>query len=329
MRAREERLKVPAGPAAQPTVKEYLEWVRNRQVVHFKLLGKPREPDVTLELSKLNSYDDVTAALATKLGMDDPRKLRLTAQNAYSHQPKPVPLASSTLDSLASMLATYGNTTDVLFYEVLDIPLADLERLKCIKVAWYSARVEEAAALALRVPKEANVGELLEHVRTLVDPRPVGPLRLLAIYNNKINRVYAPDDAVDGIFDDYWQIRAEEVAPEEAILGPNDRLVSVVHFNRDSVASHLAPLLFGDPFLFAVRDTDTLADWKARLRHKLGVPAEDFAAWKFGVVTSNKSEYLEDDAETPAARLSKCPSEHPAWDHASLGLDHSSKGRHS
>jgi hypothetical protein len=38
------------------------------------------EEVVQLELLKTDSYDDVSKALATKLGLDDPLKLRLTGK---------------------------------------------------------------------------------------------------------------------------------------------------------------------------------------------------------------------------------------------------------
>ncbi|GJT14394.1 tubulin gamma-1 chain [Tanacetum coccineum] len=47
-----------------PNVPSFLEYVHNRQVVRFRSLEKPKEDEFSLELSKLNNYDDVVERLA-------------------------------------------------------------------------------------------------------------------------------------------------------------------------------------------------------------------------------------------------------------------------
>ncbi|KAF3335395.1 Ubiquitin carboxyl-terminal hydrolase 13 [Carex littledalei] len=71
-----------------PDVPSFLEYVHNRQIVHFRLLEKPKEDDFSLELSKLHTYD-VVERVARHIGLDDPSKIRLTSHNCYSQQPKP------------------------------------------------------------------------------------------------------------------------------------------------------------------------------------------------------------------------------------------------
>lgn len=60
--------------------------------VTFRKLEDPKEPGLQLELLRENDYDMVTAALAAKLGLDDPSKLRLTQHNAYSSMPQRTPM---------------------------------------------------------------------------------------------------------------------------------------------------------------------------------------------------------------------------------------------
>ena len=42
--------------------------------------GEAAQPTIELELSKADSYDDVSRALAARLGLDHPLKLRLTGE---------------------------------------------------------------------------------------------------------------------------------------------------------------------------------------------------------------------------------------------------------
>ena len=109
--------------------------------------------------------------MAHKLGLDDPSKLRLTSHNCYSQQPKPQPIKYRGVDRLSDMLVHYNQvisvkfsefiissyyrmqvfllnffllqTSDILYYEVLDIPLPELQGLKTLKVAFHHATKEE------------------------------------------------------------------------------------------------------------------------------------------------------------------------------------------
>ncbi|KAI5393496.1 ubiquitin carboxyl-terminal hydrolase 13 [Lathyrus oleraceus] len=73
-----------------PDVPSYLEYVHNRQVVHFRSLDRPKEDDFSLEMSRLYTYDDVVDRVAQQLGLNDPSKI-LVAQpetaNAVESQP--------------------------------------------------------------------------------------------------------------------------------------------------------------------------------------------------------------------------------------------------
>ena len=65
--------------------------------------------------SKQHTYDDVVEKVACELGVDDPSKIRLTAHNCYSQQPKPQPIKYRGVDRLSDMLVHY---TQVPFDEV-------------------------------------------------------------------------------------------------------------------------------------------------------------------------------------------------------------------
>lgn len=79
-------------------------------------------------------YDAVTSALAKHLGVDNPDLLRLTQQNNFLQQPMRLPLRHRCAHTLDRMLSHSNHPTDTLYYEVLDIPLPQLELLKTLKV---------------------------------------------------------------------------------------------------------------------------------------------------------------------------------------------------
>ncbi|EPS70293.1 hypothetical protein M569_04467, partial [Genlisea aurea] len=126
-----------------PNVPSFLEHVGNRQIVHFRALERPNDEEFSLELAKNHTYDDVVERVAQRLGLDDPSKIRLTPHNWYSQQPKLNPIKYRSVDNLLHMLVHYDQFSDILYYEVLGIPLPELQCLKILKVAFHHATKEE------------------------------------------------------------------------------------------------------------------------------------------------------------------------------------------
>uniref|UniRef100_A0A0D9XZF3 ubiquitinyl hydrolase 1 n=1 Tax=Leersia perrieri TaxID=77586 RepID=A0A0D9XZF3_9ORYZ len=225
---------------------------RSSQVVHFRSLEKPKEDDFCLELSKLHTYDDVVERVARQLGLDDPSKIRLTSHNCYSQQPKPQPIRYRGVEHLLDMLVHYNQTSDILYYEVLDIPLPELQCLKTLKVAFHHATKDEV--------------EL---------SNPDAELRLLEVFYHKIYKIFPPHEKIENINDQYWTLRAEEIPEEEKNLGPHDRLIHVYHFMKDPNQNQIQN--FGDPFLLVIREGETAAEILERIQRKLRVTDEEFA----------------------------------------------------
>ncbi|KAJ8551602.1 hypothetical protein K7X08_021617 [Anisodus acutangulus] len=278
-----------------PDVPSFLEYVHNRQVVRFRSLDKPKEEDFSLELSKQNNYDEVVESLARNLGLDDPSKIRLTSHNCYSQQPKPQPIKYRGVDCLTEMLVHYNQTSDVLYYEVLDIPLPELECLKTLKVASYNAAKDEVTIHTIRLPKQSTVDDVLNHLKTKVElSHPDAELRLLEVFYHKIYKIFPPTERIENINDQYWTLRAEEIPEEEKNLGPHDRLIHVYHFMKDTTQNQAHVRNFGEPFFLVIHEGETLTEVKARIQKKLQVPDEEFSKWKFAFLSMSRPDYLQD-----------------------------------
>ncbi|XP_028075107.1 ubiquitin carboxyl-terminal hydrolase 12-like [Camellia sinensis] len=182
------------------------------QVVHFRALEKPKEDDFCLELSKLHTYDDVVEQVAHQLNVDDPSKIRLTSHNCYSQQPKPQPIKYRGVDHLSDMPVHYNQTSDILYYEVLDIPLPELQGLKTLKVAFHHATKDEVSIHTIRLPKQSTVGDVIDELKTKVElSNPNAELRLLEVFYHKIYKFFPANEKIENINDQYWTLRAEEV----------------------------------------------------------------------------------------------------------------------
>ncbi|KAL0417530.1 UNVERIFIED_CONTAM: Ubiquitin carboxyl-terminal hydrolase 12, partial [Sesamum radiatum] len=159
-------------------------------VIRFRSLERPREDEFCLQLSKLDSYDEVVERVANQLRVDDPSKIRLTSHNMYSQQPKTHPIRYRGVENLLEMLLHYDEPSDVLYFEVLDIPLPELQELRILNLAFSHAEKTELESCSIRLPKDSTVGDVLEDLRKKVElSRPSAELRLLDILAHKIYKV--------------------------------------------------------------------------------------------------------------------------------------------
>ncbi|XP_051130777.1 ubiquitin C-terminal hydrolase 12-like isoform X2 [Andrographis paniculata] len=301
-----------------PTVPSFLDYVHNRQVVRFRSLEKPKEDEFSLELSKQNNYDEVVGSVARYLSVDDPSRIRLTSHNCYSQQPKPQPIKYRGAERLTDMLVHYNQISDILYYEVLDIPLPELQGLKTLKVAFHHATKDEVVIHTIRLPKQSNVGDVINDLKTKVElSHPDAELRLLEVFYNKIYKIFPLQDKIENINDQYWTLRAEEIPEEEKNLGPQDRLIHVYHFLKDSTQSQVTN--FGDPFFLVIHEGEILADVKKRIQKKLRIPDEEYSKWKFAFVSLGRPEYLQ-DSDIVSARFQR-RDVYGAWEQY-LGLEH-------
>ncbi|XP_060172932.1 ubiquitin C-terminal hydrolase 13-like isoform X1 [Lycium barbarum] len=303
-----------------PDVPSFLEYVHNRQVVHFRSLDKPKEEDFCLELSRISTYDEVVGRVARQRNLDDPSKIRLTSHNCYSQQPKPQPIKYRGVDTLADMLVHYNQTSDILYYEVLDIPLPELQGLKTLRVAFHHATKDEVVIHTMRLPKQSTVGDVINDLKGKVElSHPDAELRLLEVFYHKIYKIFPTTEKIENINDQYWTLRAEEIPEEEKNLGTHDRLIHVYHFNKEAAQNQMQIQNFGEPFLLVIHKSETLAEVKVRIQKKLQVPEEDFAKWKFAFLSLGRPEYLE-DSDILSSRFQRRDS-CGAWEQY-LGLEH-------
>ncbi|KAL3835481.1 hypothetical protein ACJIZ3_010217 [Penstemon smallii] len=299
-----------------PDVPSFLEYVKNRQIVHFRALKRPKEVKFSLELAKNHTYDDVVERVSQRLGLNNASKIRLTPHNCYSQQPEANPIKYGSVDNLLDMLVHYKKISDILYYEILDIPLPELQCLKTLKVVFHHAMKDEGVILHIRLPKQSTVGDVLNEIKTKVElSHPRAELRMLTVFHHKIYKIYSIHQKIEIINDDYWTLRAEEIPEEEKNLRPNERMIHVYHFTQDNAQNQEN---FGEPFLLVIHEVETLADVKLQIQKKLQVLDEEFSKWKFAIFSLGRPEYLE-DTEVVSSRFQR-RNLYGAWN---MGLEHS------
>ncbi|PKC11352.1 putative ubiquitin-specific processing protease 21 [Rhizophagus irregularis] len=277
-------------------IPHFYESLTLRIVVLFKPKLKDRDPKPEFEivLNKKWTYDQVAGAAGTHLNTD-PLKLRFTTAHSTSGTPKNV-IKRTTNQTLSEMLQTayLSPPAHVLFYEMLKISIVELETKKFIKVYWLGNTVKDEEVIELGFPKDAVVNDIIDEIskhEKVTSSSPNSRIRLFDVHHNKIQKEYTGSEPIERI-QEHTTLYAEEIPQDEIHADQNDRTIQVYHFTKDPIRVH------GIPFKFVIKNGETLADTKVRLRHRLGMNEKDFSKVKIAIVPGAsyaKPEYLEDD----------------------------------
>ncbi|RZC77831.1 hypothetical protein C5167_002018 [Papaver somniferum] len=230
------------------------------QVVHFRRLEKPTEDGFSLEMSGMLTYEDVTKRIASHLGLDDPRIIRLTLQNPHFRHPKSQPIRDK------SVAISYNEKSNFLYYEVLTTPIQELPGSKTLNVTFRHAIKDEVFVCSITLPNLITVGYMINELKKKVDlSHPNAELRLFEVLDHKIRKI--PE--------------------EEKILGPLDRLIHVCHIDEAFPGQFRQ---FGKPFFFVIHGWETAAVVRARIQMKLQIPGTEFSKWKLKYYSYGKGQ---------------------------------------
>lgn len=178
--------------------------------------------------------------------------LRFTTMNPHTGVPR-APVKRSMSQLLPHILQpSYNNyiSTTSLFYEILELPLSELETKKLLKVTWLPDGISCSETFDLLVPKNGQVQDLKEELRKRLDldDAAIGRIRLFESHSGKILKILTDDFGVMGT--DYVDVFAERVPEDELSMEEGDRHISAFHFHKEPVKVHAR----GIPFRFVVKN---------------------------------------------------------------------------
>ena len=143
-----------------------------------------------LELLETMSYEQVTIEVANHLKVEDPKKIRLTQHNHRRHLPHRNPIKYNGPERLESMLLDSNEYTDTLYYEILDIQLPTLEKMKCLPIFFHDQKSELQSVHMIRLPQELTVGDLIDQLKQeLGDDHAYSDIRVMRIRHSRIDKV--------------------------------------------------------------------------------------------------------------------------------------------
>ncbi|KAG0057243.1 hypothetical protein BGZ83_000656 [Gryganskiella cystojenkinii] len=304
------------------SIPQHFEYVFNRVTVEFKPKNEEDTslPSFTLDLSKKNNYDDVTAKLGEKLGTN-PLHLQLTTALAPGGLPK-APLRRHTNMLLKEMIGIshhQGMTPGIyrLYYEKLDTTIDEVESQKMIRVTWLGPTLKDESTHDLKLLKTSTmdtvVGELLPKVTLSAEGSK--KLRLFSVFNGIVMREHAMTDSINSVHEQY-QLYVEEIPQDELECEDEDLKLNAFHFTADINRTHSVP------FTIVMKEGELFQDTKARIRARLGMNEKDFGKVKFYIYnhSTRRSQMLTDDLVLTDIGLSK---------QDNLALDHVDKSGRS
>lgn len=266
----------------------------------IKVLFKPKFEDVEykqefeLTLSKKMTYDNMAQKVADRL-KHQPLMLRFTTGNGPNGTPKSIlkRTANQTVSEIVSPSYLQGQAS-LLYYELLDMSIVELETKRSMKIYWTGANNREESVHSLLLPKTNSVNDVAEQLSKLVTLRPDGTKRIRIFeitYNNRQQREYQGGELI-GHIPELTEIFAEEIPAEELQASDDDKIINVFHFSKDVTRTH------GVPFRFVIKPGEKFSETKKRLQDRLEISDKDFAKFRFALCQSStykQPAYLEDD----------------------------------
>lgn len=176
----------------------------------------------------------------------------------------------------------------------MTIKINELEFKKQFKCIWVNNKLKEERELLLYPNKSGTVSELLDEAKKhlcesvylspVLSPDGSGKLRLLEITSNRIIQILKEDVLIECLNTTAAKsYRIEEIPKDEVDLEPNEFLMPVAHFHKETIHT------FGTPFLFKIKQKELLSQVKSRIQKKLDVSDKEFEKVKhlFGLDFSN------------------------------------------
>ncbi|KAH9450893.1 hypothetical protein Pst134EB_018402 [Puccinia striiformis f. sp. tritici] len=138
----------------------FYDFLANRVLVRFKPrhhhMAKTDEFDLTL--SKTLTYSQMAHRVGERL-QQDPRQLRFT--DSLQGDPKTV---VSRRGTLADMIESSDDNSaqNILFYELLDLPIAEIGDKRRVHITWTGAESQEEGRYSFWIPKSASMHDVVD-----------------------------------------------------------------------------------------------------------------------------------------------------------------------
>ena len=235
---------------------------------------------------------------------------------------------------------TPAQAPDQLYYEVLEMSLAELEQRKTVRVVWLSEGIAKEETHDLLVHKQSQFTDVLVALqkRAGLPDEILDQIRFYEVHGSKVYKILPPTQSVASL-NEFMTVYAERIPDDEKTLDKEkgDRLTNCFHFEREPAKSH------GVPFIFLLKGGETFEQTKGRLSKRTGIKGKNLEKVKFAVIRGGQSysrpQWIEDSKSRPKRNETEVTScadlftadvlseKMSADDH--LGLEHPNRNRNN
>ncbi|KAI8991002.1 hypothetical protein BDF20DRAFT_903898 [Mycotypha africana] len=322
------------------SVPDYYQSLYNRVGVLFK--PKPnsennsQHEEIKLTLDRTASYVTVAKSLADPLKVEA-SKIRFTNSYAVTHQPREVIhyKPGTRLEEMVTLAkpqeylqcANFDTSAplSVMYYEVLDIDVADLETKRSMDVIVLGPTLRKETKITVLLARTGSVRQLLEQIisKGKMEVKDPARIRLYEAVDGKVTKEFSLDQTIDNVATTGKStvVYAEPIPKDELEMNQDtDRLIQVVHYHNYPTHFHSIPFRFvaikGEPF----------EETKKRLQKRTGLGDMDWKKVKFTVLKNlNAPEPQVMTIDQPDFDLRKAKLQ----EEDALGLDHVDKSTKS
>lgn len=290
-------------PTAALSAPHFYDFLINRMYVTFTPKAHPpdsvqfrpgAEDTFRIALSKKDGYDALSMKVAEYLSSIctapvDPSHLRFTTVNAQSWKQRNVVKRQPGTTMANILLGTGGygygyapaQSTDHLYYEVLEMSLTDLEQRKVVKIVWLSEGITKEELFDLLIHKQAQFTEVLSMLqkRASLPDEILDQIRFYEVHSNKVYKILPLSHSVNAM-NEFMTVYAERIPEEEKEMDKEkgDRLIYCFHFEKEPSTS------WGVPFVFMLKNDEVFKETKERLSKRTGIKGKQFEKIRFAII---------------------------------------------
>lgn len=225
--------------------KDFYDYLQNRISVTFRPRLDFEDPGFQLDLSKKMTYDQFAAKVAEQLHVE-PTHIRFSTASTSGKPKAPVKYSpQATLNSILfpgaySYATSTSQKTDLLYYEILDLSLKELEQCRGVKVTWLPEGITKEEEYTLLIPRAGAVSDILQalQAKANIPDDVIQKVKIYQVHSYKFFKELPPEHAVLAI-NEYFTVYAS-VPPEQE----SEQWISVFHFEKEPQKAHGVPFLF-------------------------------------------------------------------------------------
>lgn len=199
------------------TVPDYYASLYNRACIMFQPHPNSKndngtKQEVKIILDRTSNYITIAKKLAEQIKVEA-SKLRFTSSHPITNQPrdvieyKPNTKLEEMLHNIpkpseyAQFISFDNVSTPVLYYEVLDVDVADLESKRSIDVIILGPTLRKETKVTALVSRVGSVHQLLDQViaKGKMEVKDPNKIRLYEAVGGKVTKEFSPDQTVDNV----------------------------------------------------------------------------------------------------------------------------------